>query len=278
MNAAPPLARLPRLLRLARRSEFPRKLGILERLFGAALARLGVTWVETASGIPWKLDLRNPTHRWIVYGKYEGAAFLDWAREWLPADGVVVDSGANIGQMAQYFATFVPRGRVLAFEPHPAARAWLLECLARNRGLPVEVFPEALAAQAGDLRLAEVGSDEGHGAWSRIDGRGEHRIAAVRLADRLAELGIASVDLWKLDVEGAEPEALAGAEPLLRERAIRAVYVELGFGRGAETVDALARHGYRGHVFTGHGRLAPLVGVPEHANALFLPAGARDGR
>ena len=84
--------------------DFPHKLGICERLFGKALAPHGIAWVHTAAGIAWKLDLTLNLHRWIVYGKYEGAPFLNWARQFLPRDGVVVDSGANIGQMLLYLA------------------------------------------------------------------------------------------------------------------------------------------------------------------------------
>ena len=101
--------------------EFPRKLGICERLFARSLSRYGVCWVRTAAGVPWKLDLTLSTHRWIVYGKYEGRPFLDWARQYLPRDGIIVDSGANIGQMLLYLAQCVPAGKVPAFEPGAGA-------------------------------------------------------------------------------------------------------------------------------------------------------------
>jgi hypothetical protein len=97
--------------------KFPHKLGICERIFGSIIIQYGVCWVKTAAGIIWKLDLANPTYRWIVYGKYEGSHFLNWAKQFLPADGIVVDSGANIGQMLLYLAQWTPQGKVLAFEP-----------------------------------------------------------------------------------------------------------------------------------------------------------------
>lgn len=263
---------MPAGLRLLRRFEFPHKLGVLERLYGGALEPLGVGWVETSNGVVWKLDLANPTHRWIVYGKYEGSAFIDWAREHLPADGTVVDSGANIGQMLLYLATFVTRGKVLAYEPHPEARAWLEESLARNTVLPVSIFPLALGARAADLYLAPRGTTEHHGAWSQVTESAEGiPIRVARLQDELAQLGVKTVDLWKLDVEGYELAALEGAEPLLREHAIRAIYAELGFGNGNAIVAHLRERGYRGGLFDRWGRLRPLRGLPEHTNALFLP-------
>lgn len=79
--------------------DFPYKLGICERIFGKAIAPYGICWIKTGSRLVWKLDLANPTHRWIVYGKYEGSAFLNWAKNYLPTNGIVIDSGASIGQM-----------------------------------------------------------------------------------------------------------------------------------------------------------------------------------
>jgi hypothetical protein len=105
---------------------------------------LGICWVKTGSGLVWKLDLANATHRWIVYGKYEGAAFLNWAKNYLSADSVVIDSGASIGQMLMYLSQWIPQGKLLAFEPGKQAREWLTDCLQVNPDLPVEICPYGL--------------------------------------------------------------------------------------------------------------------------------------
>jgi FkbM family methyltransferase len=257
-------------VRLVQRLDFRRKLGICERLFARTLAPYGTCWVRTAAGIPWKLDLTLPTHRWIVYGKYEGRSFLDWARRALPADGIVVDSGANIGQMLLYLAQWVPRGRVLAFEPHAQAAQWLAECLEVNRHLPVELIGCALGSTPGEMSL--VNSAATHGACSQIRAAGEGAAVQVRrLSDLLGERGIGRVDLWKLDVEGFEPEALAGAAALLEGRNIRAIYCELAFGHGERIRAYLARFGYRCFFFDAAGRLFAPHRLPEHTNGLFLP-------
>jgi len=85
-------------LRFLRRLDFPKKLGLLGGMYGETLARQGVVWVKTSAGPVWKLDLRNSTHRWIVFGDYEGPGFVGWAKHWVREDSVVVDSGANIGK------------------------------------------------------------------------------------------------------------------------------------------------------------------------------------
>jgi FkbM family methyltransferase len=261
------------LLGLLQRRDFPHKLGICDRLFGRRLAKRGVCWIRTAAGIPWKLDLRSPLHRWIVYGKYEGGAFLDWAKAFLPADGIVVDSGANIGQMLLYLAKWVPNGRVLAFEPGAEAADWLQECLRVNNQLPVEVIRCALGAQATEMTLQSFGGAEVHGSLSQIrtDGAGP-RVSVRRLDEVLEERRVDHVDLWKLDVEGFELQALAGAEGLLRGGRIRAIYAEMAFGNEERIRDYLRQQGYRCYLFDRAGRLFEPTSLPRHTNGLFLPA------
>ena len=241
-------------------------------MFGRALARHGVCWVQTSAGIPWKLDLRSVTHRWIVYGKYEGSAFLDWARSHLKASSIVVDSGANIGQMTLYMAGWIPQGLLLAFEPGSVARGWLKESLARNPHLPVEVVPVGLGAEEARKTLRQLGSEDLHGSWNQVadDGEGE-RMVVRRLADVLAERGISEVDLWKLDVEGYELPALEGAGRLLEGQKIRAVYAELGFGNGPLIRQYMAAKGYECFLFARSGRMYVPGELPAHTNALFLP-------
>jgi FkbM family methyltransferase len=126
-------------LRFLRRFTFPKKLGLLGKLYGQTLAREGVVWVKTSAGPVWKLDLRNSTHRWIVFGDYEGPGFIRWARRWVRENSVVVDSGANIGQVLLYLAPQIKTGKYLAFEPFPPAREWLRECLSKHPEWPVQI-------------------------------------------------------------------------------------------------------------------------------------------
>ncbi len=263
--------KLARPIQQIQRVSFPHKLGICERLFGRSLSAHGICWVQTAAGIPWKLDLANPTHRWIVYGKYEGGAFLNWARGFLPADGVVVDAGANIGQMLLYLAQWVPRGRVLAFEPGREPARWLSECLNVHKELPAELIMRGLGESSAKLFLNNPGPDYVHGAWNQVSEDQGEPIQITRLSDELAERSIRQVDLWKLDVEGYEVQALRGASELLTEHRIRALYVEMSGANGLRIKNYLAEFGYHCHFFSRREKLFKSETWPDHTNGLFLP-------
>jgi len=263
---------LPKTLTLLQPFDFPHKLGVCERLFGNTITGHGVCWVQTGAGISWKLDLANPTHRWIVYGKYEGSAFLNWAKKFLSADSIIVDSGANIGQMLLYLAQWVPNGKVLAFEPGKEQADWLEECLHAHPNLPVEILRLGLGAAANQLHLRSAGPDYIHGAWGQVSETEGEPIQIVRLADELAARSIEKVDLWKLDVEGYEIPALQGAETYLKEHRFKSLYVELAGENGRHLLDYLAAFGYHCHLFSGNGKPYRSSQLPDHTNGLFLPS------
>ncbi|HEY9851391.1 MAG TPA: FkbM family methyltransferase [Leptolyngbyaceae cyanobacterium] len=264
------LCSLPIPLTCLQPFDFPHKLGICEQLFGSTLASQGICWVQTGAGIPWKLDLANPTHRWIIYGKYEGAPFLNWVRKFLPPNGIIVDSGANIGQMLMYLAQWIPQGKIFAFEPGRAAADWLDECLKVNKKLPVEVFRCGLGATPAQLKLHNIGANYGHGAWNQVSETEGESIQIVRLASILAARAIEKVDLWKLDVEGYEIPALQGAEELLREKRIKAIYAELSGENGKRVRNYLSEFGYSCYLFNANGKLYIASELPNHTNGLFL--------
>lgn len=270
-HSTSPTQAVSAFLRAAQRWDWPRKLGICEKLFGDRLARRGICWVQTAAGVPWKLDLNNAAHRWIVYGKYEGGSFLEWAREFLSENGIVVDSGANIGQMLLYLAQWVPAGRVLAIEPGKHQADWLEECLQANSHLPVELIRVGLGEQPKDAFLHETGEADRHGSWNQVSSSAGEPIRIVRLTELLRERAIERVDLWKLDVEGYEIPALEGARDYLMNYRIRALYVELRGENGRAIRSFLEPLGYGCNLFHSNGSLYSPDVLPDDLNGLFLP-------
>ena len=269
----PYLHPLPLALRGLQRTSLGNRLGIMERLFGSTLRSEGIQWVETAPGLPWKVDLGDPCHRWMVYGDYASTGFLNWARSHVRDDGVIIDSGTNVGQFLPYFADIVPEGQILAFEPSPYCVRWVRDCLEVNFDLPVELIPKGLGCKNEQLVLENT--EGAHGLWGRLSreqgSRGES-VQVSTLTDAVRSREISQVSLWKLDVEGHELEALKGADELLAEKQIHALYVELRAKNRSEDVAFLRNHGYSSYETERNGELKAVQEHPDSStDLLFLP-------
>jgi len=264
-----PEIRLPLGLRLLRHMPLPRKLGLLGRIYANHLERKGFGWVRTSAGPVWKLDLRNSTHRWIVFGDYEGPGFVSWARRWVRENSVVVDSGANIGQVLLYLAPKIKIGRYLAFEPFPPAREWLKECLQRYPGWPVKVEELGLGERVSTASLeGQWGGDEAVGSHTGLKvGKGDIQITTL---DKYAEKNnIKKIRLWKLDMEGGEEAALKGAESMLRSGRTEALVIETDKKRVDGLCSYLGVFGFSPRNWNGEA-IRPHE-IPEYGNLLFLP-------
>ncbi|MFT3787529.1 MAG: FkbM family methyltransferase [Tepidisphaeraceae bacterium] len=126
----------------------------------------------------------------------------------LPESPTIVDCGANIGASVLFFALRHPRATILAYEPNPHAFAMLRKNVEAN-GLQnrVKLVNAALSDAPGSAELF-FGDDQASLAGSLNAGRGGDRSATVeliRLSDEVrAKLSGRSIDLVKIDVEGAE--------------------------------------------------------------------------
>lgn len=124
----------------------------------------------------------------------------------LPAGAVFVDGGAFDGATSKEFARRYPdHGRIFCFEPNEAAARKAEETLRDVRD--VELLRKGLWDKAETLHF-----DDSMGSASKLSDAGGTTIETVAL-DEVVE---GPVHLIKLDVEGAEPRALKGAERLIR--------------------------------------------------------------
>ena len=124
----------------------------------------------------------------------------------------ILDIGSNIGASILYFREKFPDAKIFGFEPHPDTFRILEKNVAHFSG--VRVFNYGLGAT--QQRIAARADNVNFGAFNTrgdFKDRG-HPSASVecdvrRLDDVLRELGIAQVDLIKIDCEGAEAEVFS---------------------------------------------------------------------
>ncbi|GJE67288.1 hypothetical protein LNAOJCKE_4518 [Methylorubrum aminovorans] len=135
----------------------------------------------------------------------------------VPADAVIFDVGANIGVSAAIMALVKPAARIFAFEPSPANIGFLRQNTARFPN--VTVVEAAASHKPGTLHFHM--SDYGAGSHVVTEnhitlGMPVVDVPAIRLDDYANEHALRPA-LIKLDVEGHEPEVLAGAGRILSE-------------------------------------------------------------
>ncbi len=168
-----------------------------------------------------------------VSGTYEPQT-LRVLRTVLPAGGVFIDAGANAGIVSLAAAAWVGRsGRVIGIEPSAREFRRLEDTVALNDLPQVTTVLAAVAAEAGPrtLRIATrprtgLNTLGERLAYPNMTIDGFETIDAITLDGLVARERLRRVDAIKLDVEGAETEALAGAtEVLRRERPVVVVEV-----------------------------------------------------
>ncbi|MGK7861078.1 FkbM family methyltransferase [Falsiroseomonas sp. E2-1-a4] len=175
----------------------------------------------THSGLKIFLDVRDVgmTPHIALSGEWERHVER-LLRRLLKPGAQVVEVGASMGYHTLAMAQAVgATGHVHAFEANPRVLALLRDSVAVN-GFDGRVTVHAAAALAEPGRIAfavhpaHIGS--GHVALAETVAGYPERFEArgVRIDDALAELPAA--DLMRLDCEGSEPQALRGAEALIR--------------------------------------------------------------
>jgi FkbM family methyltransferase len=165
--------------------------------------------------------------RWRALGEWnftrpgtEESYFADSIFHLTPEE-VFLDCGAFDGDTIRGILSRGGFKRILAVEPDPGTFARLaayvreLEPEVRSR---ITLLPCAVGAERGQVRFDDTG-----GLGSRISDEGTVTIESIPIAELV---GPAPVTYIKMDIEGAEHDALLGARPLIeRDRPILAICV-----------------------------------------------------
>ncbi len=120
------------------------------------------------------------------------------------AGDTILDCGAYTGNTSAYFSQKTgPAGHVYGFEPHPV----LFEHYKRNMRELSNVTPINCAVS----RKKEILSFEDLDSGSRITKNSSIKVYAVGIDEFVQSQKIEKIDFIKMDIEGAEEDALHGA-------------------------------------------------------------------
>lgn len=126
---------------------------------------------------------------------------------------VVVDIGAFDGAFTVHASKIVgPNGHVLAFEPDEKNYDTLLENIKLNGLKNVIPIKKGLYSSEKKVRFDNAGNES-----SQIIDSGGIEISVTTLDKELKRLDISKINLLKMDIEGAEIEALKGCKQCLTD-------------------------------------------------------------
>jgi FkbM family methyltransferase len=180
------------------------------------------------NGIPMRLDAGEFIQRSMAEGVYEPIQ-TGWVRQHLHPGAVFVDVGASFGYFTSLAWSLVGAGgRVFAFEPSPHAFA----ALKRNMGGPrfsnITLVNSAVGRKTGELTIYMPPENGLHSPSAFISHENSPAIRVpLTTLDEYAPLaGVKCIDLLKMDVEGSEPDVLAGMSGLIAQGRVRRIMCE----------------------------------------------------
>ena len=183
-------------------------------------------------GFTFKCDLRDAISREVCFtGRYEPQE-TSLIQSILQHGMTFVDVGANWGYFTLLAAHLVGSGgRVVSLEPDPRLFPILRENIIRNHLEQVIALQVAAASENGVLSLAGYSETGNNFGVSRIVSKGElgctFDVAARPLDELFDELGLQTIDLLKMDIEGFEGFALLGLENSMRHQRVKRLLIEL---------------------------------------------------
>lgn len=131
----------------------------------------------------------------------------------------VLDAGAWPGDFAVYAAMKVgPGGKVICFEVDPYNTKVLESNLRLNNLSNVIIVAKGLWSHGDDLDIEIAGKRSGIEP-PQVSDSATVRVHVTTADDELAALGIDRLDFVKMDIEGAEVEAIKGFRRLMRDHA-----------------------------------------------------------
>jgi len=172
--------------------------------------------------------IRNPVHIRVrtsdVLAYSEVLLGEEYAFDLPFSPKTIVDAGANIGMASIYFTHRYPEAKVVAVE----AEASNFAVLSRNVRPYPAIIPvhAALWNRDGEISVSEPDGSAGDiGKWAFVAHEGSGvKVRAITMRTLMKEMQMRSVDVLKIDIEGAEKEVFEACDWMAD---IRCLMIEL---------------------------------------------------
>ncbi len=197
-----------------------------------------------------------------VYEKAETSYFRSVCKPGM----IFLDIGANLGYYTALALPVVGSGRIIALEPDPENFHFLQKTVAANKPARVDCINKAAAGENGTLTLYTSSSNRGDNRlYSNELCEGEVQVDVCTIDSLLPSLGVDSVDLIKMDVQGFEGHVFRGMRKTLRDSRNLVLLSEFWpFGLESagtpplQVLEELEAAGLVLHELTPQGRLTPI--------------------
>jgi FkbM family methyltransferase len=179
-----------------------------------------------------RLDLCEMIQLQMFLGLYEPAQTA-WFKECLHPGDVFIDVGASFGYYTTLGALLVgPAGKVFAFEPSPIASRVIEEMITESRLPNVILVRAAVGRACGNASLLLPTTRHLHSPSILYSDPSFVPVQVSVIAlDHFTPLdNVSKVKLIKIDVEGYEPDVLAGMERLIKQNRIENIVCEFNSG------------------------------------------------
>jgi FkbM family methyltransferase len=167
----------------------------------------------------YEFDFQDLMQRQVWFGLYDQTEINLLKRLLKPGD-TFFDVGANVGCYSFQASQFVgSSGHVYAFEPIPYNVGVIKRNLSRNHIQNITLVPAAVSQSNGTLTLYQADDSQANtGVASIIQTPRKSRavtVPMISLDSYTQQQQIDRIDVMKMDIEGAEYEALQGMKALL---------------------------------------------------------------
>jgi FkbM family methyltransferase len=162
---------------------------------------------------------------------------------------VVIDCGAGRGEFAIYAAKLVGnQGKVIAFEPDKVNYQKLLENIKLNELSNVVTLTSGVWSKDAKLKFCDQHSDYSSFMENSVSGSATE-VDVINLSNEMKRRGIGKVNFIKMDIEGAEIEAIKGCKQILMDNNVHLAIATYHIVDGQKTChkieEILRQYGYK---------------------------------